>query len=48
MGMAEIINIFNFLKEFNELSNPVITEIDNQKWSLNISDIPVIDEIDNV
>ena len=48
MGMAEIINIFNFLKEFNELSNPVITEIDNQKWSLNISDIPVIDEIRSV
>ena len=46
--MAEIINIFNFLKEFNELSNPVITEIDNQKWSLNISDIPVIDEIRSV
>lgn len=48
MGMAEIINIFNFLKEFNELSNPVITEIDNQKWSLNISDIPEIDEIRSV
>ena len=48
MAMAEIINIFNFLKEFNELSNPVITEIDNQKWSLNISDIPVIDEIRSV
>lgn len=47
-GMAEIINIFNFLKEFNELSNPVITEIDNQKWSLSLSDIPEIDEIRNV
>ncbi len=48
MGMADIINIFNFLKEFNELSNPVITEIDNQKWSLSISDIPLIDEIRSV
>lgn len=27
--MAEIINIFNFLKEFNELSNPVITQAMN-------------------
>lgn len=45
MGMAEIVNIFNFLKEFNELSNPVITEIANQKWSMNFSDIPRIDEI---
>ncbi|UUV20015.1 AAA domain-containing protein (plasmid) [Fusobacteria bacterium ZRK30] len=43
--MAEILNIFNFLKEFNELSNPVVTEIKNQKWSLNISDIPMIEEI---
>lgn len=46
--MAEILNIFNFLKEFNELSNPVITEIRNQKWSLNISDIPNIDDIQSV
>lgn len=46
--MAEIINIFNFLKEFNELSNPVISEIGNQKWSLSIADIPVIDEIRSV
>lgn len=46
--MAEIINIFHFLKEFNELSNPVISAIDNQKWSLSISDIPVIDEIRSV
>ena len=46
--MAEIINIFNFLKEFNELSNPVISEIDNQRWSLSISDIPIIEEIRSV
>lgn len=46
--MAEILNIFNFLKEYNELSNPVITEIRNQKWSLNISDIPTIDDIRSV
>ncbi|HVI43128.1 MAG TPA: AAA domain-containing protein, partial [Anaerovoracaceae bacterium] len=35
-------------KEFNELSNPVVTEIDNQKWSLNISDIPIIDEVRSI
>jgi len=43
--MAEITNVFRFLKEFNELSNPVITEIDKQKWHLNISEIPTIEEI---
>lgn len=48
MGMAEILNVFNFLKEFNELSNPVITEIDKQKWNLSFTDIPVIDEIKSV
>jgi very-short-patch-repair endonuclease len=46
--MADINSIFNFLKEFNELSNPVITEIGNQKWSMNIADIPDIEEITSV
>ena len=46
--MSEIVNVFKFLKEFNELQNPVITEITNQKWSLDILEIPVIDEIRNV
>jgi len=47
-NLAEIISIFNFLKEFDEITNPVITEIDNQKWKLNIFDIPLIDEIRSV
>lgn len=46
--MAEIKNIFRFLKEFNEISNPVITEIKNQNWHLSISDIPSIQEIKTV
>lgn len=46
--MAQVISIFNFLKEYNELSNPVITELANQKWSLNISDLPRIKEIKSV
>lgn len=47
-GMADVINVFNFLKEFNDLSNPVITDIDYQKWNLSIKDIPKIDEIKSV
>lgn len=46
--MAQVINIFNFLKEYNLLSNPVVTELDKQKWSLDLSDIPIIDEIESV
>jgi very-short-patch-repair endonuclease len=43
--MAQINSIFNFLKDYNELSNPVITEIDKQKWSLKISNLPHIKEV---
>ncbi|PKM88460.1 MAG: hypothetical protein CVU87_07490 [Firmicutes bacterium HGW-Firmicutes-12] len=43
--MAQINSIFNFLKDYNELSNPVITEIDKQKWNLKLSDLPQIKEL---
>lgn len=43
--MAQINSIFNFLKDYNELSNPVITEIDKQKWSLKLSELPQIKEL---
>ena len=43
--MAQINSIFNFLKDYNELSNPVITEIGKQKWSMKLSDLPQIKEL---
>lgn len=43
--MAKINSIFNFLKDYNELSNPVITEINNQKWSMKLSNLPQIKEV---
>lgn len=43
--MAQINSIFNFLKEYNELSNPVITQIDKQKWSLKLTNLPQITEV---
>lgn len=43
--MAQVSNIFNFLKDFNELSNPVITEIGKQRWYLRVSNIPQIEEV---
>lgn len=43
--MAKIINIFNFLKDYNEISNPIITDISKQKWNMKFEDIPKIDEI---
>jgi very-short-patch-repair endonuclease/DNA polymerase III delta prime subunit len=43
--MAEIGSLFKFLKEFNEISNPVITEIEHQTWSMRLADLPKIDEV---
>ena len=42
--MADIKNIFNFLKEFNLIRNPVITETD-QMWSYKLKDLPSIEEL---
>lgn len=43
--MARLNSIFNFLKDYNELSNPVITEIDKQRWSLKLSNLPQIKDV---
>lgn len=43
--MSRISNVFKFLKEYNELSNPVITEIDKQKWYLKLTGLPHIKEV---
>lgn len=43
--MAQMNSIFNFLKEYNELTNPVITEIDKQLWSLKLTNLPRIKEV---
>jgi len=43
--MSQINNIFKFLKEYNQLTNPVVTEIEKQKWNLNLLELPMIDEI---
>lgn len=46
--MNNVLNIFNFLKQFNELSNPIITDLNSQRWSLNVYDVPKIREINSV
>jgi len=43
--MGEVRNIFTFLKEFNELLNPIVTEIERQLWNYKLSDAPKIDEL---
>ncbi len=43
--MKQMNSIFSFLKEYNELANPVITEIEKQKWSIRLTDQPHIDEV---
>lgn len=43
--MAQVVNIFNFLKDYNQVSNPVVTVIDKQIWSMDLTKIPKIDEV---
>lgn len=43
--MTEIKNVFNFLKNYNELLNPIITDVDRQLWSYRIFDAPIIEEV---
>lgn len=43
--MAKVESVFNFLKDYNELSNPVITEIDKQNWYYRFYNVPKIKEV---
>ena len=43
--MAQVKSIFNFLKDYNELLNPIITEIDKQIWHYKLSNTPQIEEL---
>ncbi len=43
--MVTMNNMYNFLKSYNELSNPVISEIKRQEWSLEINKLPDIEEL---
>ena len=43
--MGEVKSIFNFLKDYNGLLNPVVTEIDRQLWNYKILNAPQIEEL---
>ncbi len=43
--MNQIINLFKFLKQYNELLNPVITKINRQEWNLELNGLPKIKEV---
>lgn len=43
--MAKITDIFNFLKDYNDIRNPVITEIEKQLWYYKLSNLPQISEL---
>lgn len=43
--MTKIKDVFSFLKNYNELLNPIITEIDRQIWSYNLLNLPGIEEL---
>lgn len=43
--MAEITDVFKYLKEYNNIRNPVITNIEKQEWSYNLKNLPEITEL---
>jgi hypothetical protein len=43
--MDKASRLFRFLKDFNQLKNPVVTDLAKQLWSLGLNSIPVIEEI---
>lgn len=43
--MSRIHNVFRFLKEYNKLHNPVITDLADQKWSQFFSSFPPSTEV---
>lgn len=43
--MAEVKSIFNFLKDYNGLLNPIVTEVDRQIWNYEILNAPQIEEL---
>ena len=46
--MRKLKNIFKFLKDYNEIRNPVITDINGQYWHTSILDLPDIEDIYSV
>ena len=43
--MAEVKSIFNFLKDYNGLLNPIVTEVYRQIWNYEILNAPQIEEL---
>lgn len=43
--MAKITDVFKYLKDYNNIRNPVITLIEKQEWSYNLLGLPSIDEL---
>lgn len=43
--MANVKKVFNFLKDFNNMRNPVTTEVQKQNWYYDIGDLPNIEEL---
>src|SRR6056297_2606580 len=46
--MAQALNIFKFLKEYNQIKNPVVRELRSQIWHKCLNDIPEIKEIKSI
>ncbi len=46
--MRKLKNIFKFLKDYNEIRNPVITDINKQYWHTSILELPDVEEVYSV
>ncbi len=43
--MTKVKNIFKFLRDYNGLLNPIVTEIDGQIWNYKLLSVPQIEEL---
>ena len=46
--MAKITDVFKYLRDYNNIKNPVITLIEKQEWSYNLLDLPSINELRSI
>ncbi|MEG2868920.1 MAG: AAA domain-containing protein [Terrisporobacter sp.] len=43
----KILKLYGFLKQYNDIKNPIILDIDNQKWNKKLDNIPKHQSIEN-
>lgn len=44
---SKVSNLFKFLKQYNNIKNPTVADIDLQNWNKWLDDIPIHEKIEN-